>query len=179
MNQTPRTIRLDLTAIDHLYVDPAFSIRHPERSACSGVEQARRCLTSRRTRAAVQVHVVLDNPPSEEALEAALAAWPIRCQTLAQEHRQAAAAVRGAGRLALSIGLAIMVLCIAIAAAIDHFEPFPRLLNRLLEDGLIILGWVALWRPLDLLLFDGTAQLRHARIYEQLAESSVHVPAAG
>lgn len=68
-----------------------------------------------------------------------------------------------------------MVLCMALAAAADHFEPLPRLLNRLLEDGLVILGWVALWRPLDLLLFDGTAELRNAKIYDQLARATVEV----
>lgn len=175
MSHTLRTIRLELPTIEHLFVDPAFSVRHAERPARSGVEQAARCLKSHGRGTPVQVLVALDDPPTPDALDAAVAAWPLRCRTLAREHRQNAAAMRQAGRLALVLGLALMVLCMAIAAAATHFEPFPRLLNRLLEDGLIILGWVALWRPLDLLLFDGTAELRNARLYERLAESNIEV----
>lgn len=175
MSPTSRIIRLDLSSIEHLFVDSTFSIRHSNRSTCSGLEQARRVLASGGARTPVQVRVEVDEPPSVEAIDAALEAWPIRCRTLAQEHRQAAVALRAAGRLALVLGLAVMVLCMALAAAVDHFEPLPRLLNRLLEDGLVILGWVALWRPLDLLLFDGTAELRRARVYEELAGSTVEV----
>lgn len=175
MPQAPRTIHLDLPSIEHLFVDSDFSVRQPQRSTCSGLEQARRILASGGARAPVQVRAEVEESPSAEALGAALAAWPIRCRTLAQKHRQTAAALRAAGRLALVLGLAVMILCMAVAASLDHFEPLPRLLNRLLEDGLVILGWVALWRPLDLLLFDGTAELRRARVYEELAGSTLEV----
>ncbi|HMN95099.1 MAG TPA: hypothetical protein PKC43_01915 [Phycisphaerales bacterium] len=175
MPKATGTIRLDLASIEHLFVDCGFSARSPERSTCAGLEQARRRVASGAARAPAHVRVEVEEPATAEAIDAALAAWPIRCRTLAEEHRQAAAAMRAAGRLALVLGLAVMVLCTVFAAAIDHFEPLPRLLNRLLQDGLIILGWVSLWRPLDLLLFDGTAELRRARVYEALAGSTVDV----
>ena len=42
--------------------------------------------------------------------------------------------------------------------------PFPHL-ARLAEDSLIILGWVGVWGPLEILLYDRLAPIRQRRLY--------------
>jgi hypothetical protein len=46
---------------------------------------------------------------------------------------------------------------------------------RFVEEGLLIIGWVAMWRPLELLLYDWWPQLRRKRTYDNLACMRVEV----
>jgi hypothetical protein len=46
---------------------------------------------------------------------------------------------------------------------------------RLLEEGLLIVGWVAMWRPLELLLYDWWPLLRRKRTFENLSRMRVEV----
>jgi len=76
------------------------------------------------------------------------------------------------GRRSLAIGIAILVLCLLSA----HFgvralfeEPF----RRLLEESLLILGWVANWRPLEIFLYDWWPLVRRRDMYRRLANASV------
>ena len=41
---------------------------------------------------------------------------------------------------------------------------------EVLLEGLLVLGWVALWRPLEVLLFDQREARRHRQILKDLAE---------
>jgi len=75
----------------------------------------------------------------------------------------------------LRIALVLLALCLGTSAAMDAFEPLPRLLNRLFVEGLVIAGWVVLWRPLDTLIFDAGAPLVEARCFEHLASMAVEV----
>jgi hypothetical protein len=57
------------------------------------------------------------------------------------------------GRRSLAIGMAILVACLMSA----HFVVgliFEGPFKRLAEESLLILGWVANWRPLEIFLYD-------------------------
>lgn len=43
------------------------------------------------------------------------------------------------------------------------------------EEGLLILGWVAMWRPIELLLYDWRPQRRMQRTHQNLARMRVEV----
>ena len=40
--------------------------------------------------------------------------------------------------------------------------------SRIVDEGLLILGWVAMWKPLELLLYDWWPGLRKKRTYDFL-----------
>jgi hypothetical protein len=78
------------------------------------------------------------------------------------------------GRRFLAIGMTILVSCIVlsqIAAGNLAEGPF----RRLLEQGLPILGWVANWRPLEILLYDWWPLARRRDLYRRLANASVEI----
>ena len=78
------------------------------------------------------------------------------------------------GRRFLAIGMTILVSCIVLSqiAASNLAEgPF----RRLLEQGLPILGWVANWRPLEILLYDWWPLARRRDLYRRLATASVEI----
>lgn len=86
------------------------------------------------------------------------------------------------GRTSLVIGLAFLVLCLLMADMIAKVAAGTFL--SIVRESLTIGGWVAMWRPLQIFLYDWWPLTRRRRIYRNLGrahvrvvESSVHVGA--
>ena len=78
------------------------------------------------------------------------------------------------GRISLVIGLAFVALTVAatrLAAESWATTGFARIV----DESLLILGWVALWRPLEIFLYDWWPIRADARLYERLATMPVRV----
>ena len=75
------------------------------------------------------------------------------------------------GRAALVIGVMFLVVCITIRQLAFVVPAGP--IARILQEGLLILGWVAMWRPLQLLLYDWWPIRHRARLFARLAETRV------
>jgi hypothetical protein len=78
------------------------------------------------------------------------------------------------GRTALLIGLSVLAVCLAgsqLLAARFGAAPYARFL----EESLIILGWVANWKPLEIFLYDWWPLVRRRNLYRRLADASVEV----
>jgi hypothetical protein len=81
-------------------------------------------------------------------------------------------------RLALFIGILFLVSCEGLREIIRAFAappPQQGALLRMLEEGLLIIGWVAMWKPLELLLYDWWPIRAKRRVYEKLAKADVEV----
>ena len=78
------------------------------------------------------------------------------------------------GRISLAIGLATLVL-LALASEMSR-NMFPDApLGQILQDSLVIGGWVAMWRPLEMFLYDWWPIRADARLYDRLSEMPVRV----
>lgn len=77
------------------------------------------------------------------------------------------------GRVSLAIGTVVLALCLAIAGLIA--EPQLEGLGSLAAEGLLILGWVALWRPMEIFLYEWWPIAGRRRLYRRLAEAQVRV----
>jgi hypothetical protein len=76
------------------------------------------------------------------------------------------------GRLSLLIGLAFFAAASAVGEALSALvtrESFAGLLR----ESLVIGGWVALWRPLEIFLYDWWPVRAQARLYDRLAAMQV------
>jgi hypothetical protein len=78
------------------------------------------------------------------------------------------------GRRFLVIGIAILAACLLSA----HFlakrffeEPF----RGLVEESLLLLGWVANWRPIEIFIYDWQPIVRKRNLYRRLAAAKVDV----
>jgi hypothetical protein len=78
------------------------------------------------------------------------------------------------GRRALAVGLSILAASLVSIYLVSTHVPFPNL-ARLAEDSLIILGWVGVWGPLEILLYDRVPLIRRRRLYRRLASASVEI----
>ncbi|WP_296810943.1 hypothetical protein [Thiocapsa sp.] len=76
------------------------------------------------------------------------------------------------GRIYLLIGLFILLLSLVGAEAVIYlFGNRPSV--TLLAESLIILGWVANWKPLEIFLYDWWPIRRDARLFRRLAAARV------
>ena len=81
------------------------------------------------------------------------------------------------GWRSLAIGLVVLL---ASFAAIQYMSIAlsQSTAGRLMEQSLLILGWVANWRPLEIFLYDWWPIRRRIVLFRRLAEMSVKVQAA-
>lgn len=77
------------------------------------------------------------------------------------------------GRLSLLIGVGFLTLCLVGADALSAFESNTFL--RLLKESLLIGGWVAMWRPIQIFLYEWWPIVRKRRIYRNLGHAKIHV----
>ena len=80
------------------------------------------------------------------------------------------------GRAALVIGLVFLGLCLVASEAVNQWT--AGLATRLLGEGLLIVGWVALWRPLEIFLYEWWPIHRRLRVHQRLATAPVWIRAA-
>jgi hypothetical protein len=76
------------------------------------------------------------------------------------------------GRVSLLIGLAFLATATVTGEAVASLIRTPRYVS-LIQDSLIIGGWVALWRPLEIFLYDWWPIRDEARLYERLSQIDV------
>ena len=78
------------------------------------------------------------------------------------------------GQASLLIGIVFLATCFTGAELLDKFQPANRWL-QLLREGLVIAGWVAMWRPMEIYLYDWWPLRRRGRIFAKLSRMPVEV----
>lgn len=81
------------------------------------------------------------------------------------------------GRQSLLVGVAVLGSCVVLrefSLAVLGTEGVGRALN----EGLLILGWVANWRPLEIFLYDWWPLTRRRDLYKRLSRSTVLILAS-
>jgi hypothetical protein len=77
------------------------------------------------------------------------------------------------GRITLLVGLVFLFMCIALrqlVLAVGH-----GLAAQIADEGLYIVGWVVMWRPLEVFLYDWRPIRHRTRLYAKLARIPIIV----
>ncbi|ADE11791.1 hypothetical protein [Sideroxydans lithotrophicus] len=77
------------------------------------------------------------------------------------------------GRISMAIGLIFVSICLIAADYIGDLGPNAG--YRVARESLTIVGWVAMWRPLQIFLYDWWPILRKIRLYLKLGSAHVQV----
>ncbi|WP_247828979.1 hypothetical protein [Arthrobacter antioxidans] len=75
----------------------------------------------------------------------------------------------------LIFGLLFLALCLVLSSSVAALVVGPAWLNQFIVEGLIIVGWIALWHPIDLLLFERWPLRTELRKVERLRKGTVQV----
>jgi len=77
------------------------------------------------------------------------------------------------GRQSLAIGLMFLLACLALSNVLAGGA--EGTLPSLTREGFTIAGWVAMWRPMQIYLYDWWPVRRRERVYEKLSRMGVEV----
>lgn len=77
----------------------------------------------------------------------------------------------------LIIGLFVLVSCIGIAQSLVIPNP-PGPLG-ILREGIVIFGWVSIWKPIELILFDWYPLYEKLRLYKKLVKIEIDIRFSG
>ena len=76
-------------------------------------------------------------------------------------------------RLSLIVGLVFLAACLLLGQLIEKADSGSA--ARILTEGLTIVGWVAMWRPLEIALYDWWPLLEDQRRLRRLAQMRVRI----
>jgi len=127
------------------------------------------------------IHILVHLPADEAASAEGRGLAEALSHYFATQERTLAAELRELfriGRLSLAIGGAVLAVCLALAGLISDVMGLERL-SGFAGEGLLILGWVALWRPMEIFLYDWWPIARRRALYRRLAAAEVRVQANG
>jgi hypothetical protein len=79
------------------------------------------------------------------------------------------------GRIALLIGLLFLFVCIVLRQIL--LASPAGTISEIAAEGLLIVGWVAMWRPLEIFLYEWWPIRRRCLIFEKLSRIPVVVHA--
>jgi hypothetical protein len=77
------------------------------------------------------------------------------------------------GHSVLAIGLLFLASCLLLSGIATKLS--PRALADILREGLIIVGWVAMWKPLEIYLYDWWPLRKEWRDLQRLARMRVRL----
>ena len=78
------------------------------------------------------------------------------------------------GRISLAIGLCVLAAC-SMAGRLVSGLLGPGYLGGFFGEGLIILGWVANWRPIQIFLYDWWPLVRRRKLLRRLAKATIEI----
>ena len=78
------------------------------------------------------------------------------------------------GRQSLLIGVIVLAACVLTARAVT-IELGSETIGGILRESLIILGWVANWKPIEIFLYDWWPLARRRNLYRRLAAAIVEL----
>ncbi len=144
----------------------------------SGIDQLLDTMKARPRGAPHLKRIVLHLPPDEitpdlpQRLKAAIATY---CGVQERLSQQKVRDIRLQGRRALFIGFVVWALCLLFSTLSESVFSRYSLQGRLLGEGFLIAGWVSLWRPAELLLYDWWPFAHEAKLYARINAMDVTV----
>jgi ABC-type spermidine/putrescine transport system permease subunit I len=93
-----------------------------------------------------------------------------RAQASARELRE----LLRIGWRSLLIGVVVLVICL-VASQVAAKTIANTTVARVVEESLIIVGWVANWRPIEIYLYDWWPIVRRMRFFRRIAAAHVRV----
>ncbi|HEV7323873.1 MAG TPA: hypothetical protein VGN91_02280 [Bosea sp. (in: a-proteobacteria)] len=80
------------------------------------------------------------------------------------------------GRVGFLIGIGVLSFCLLLSWSLSQRfqEPFARVIS----ESFVIIGWVVIWRPAEIFLYDWLPLVRRRKLYHRLAEAVVTVRSA-
>lgn len=77
------------------------------------------------------------------------------------------------GRIAFLLGFLFLFICIGTRALLTAFIDKPFWM--IMAEGLNIIGWVAMWKPIQIYLYDWWTLFRKKKVYEKIRDIPIEI----
>lgn len=170
------TVTLQLSDIHNFFqtqeVDPFLGENIEE----SGIDQLMDTLKARPgrspsvTRIAIRLPAAAITPDLPQRTRAAIGAY---CRARIRLAEQKKRDIFLQARRAVPVGFFFWAFCLVMSLLFESIFGHEEILGRIFSEGFIITGWVGLWHPAELVLFDWRPYSRDIRLYQQIAAMEV------
>lgn len=180
--KTVQHISMKLGRLEELLTPPEpdpLSGQFEDRSGVDRILDVTRAHYTRRL-GSIEATLLVDEQPSaaerRKVDDALKALWRYQDGRLGEQ----LVTIRRDGLRALAKGCVFLLICMAISAVASNSTILPDIVQSLVSEGFIIAGWVALWLPMELLLYEWWPVSRDRKLYRMIAEMkySIEAPAA-
>lgn len=168
------TIEVNLNRLVQLFnsLDPSpFHERDLDQDAedyiVSSAEEA-----SRQHSLRLVIHLPVDQLPTPGEPDLATAVHHYFAYRESHERRRLRLLFRD-GRIALMIGLGFLLSCMLIRELAFSLGRGP--ISNIIGEGMLIIGWVAMWRPLEIFLYEWVPLRRRCQILAKLSSAPVTI----
>ena len=172
-------ITLHLDAPGQLFTVPEPDPFDPRVRFASGLETIVSELKPKALIRKVRTTIVLPSdqitPDAEARLREALTR---HCQYHVRQNRQDLISLRWQGIKALQNGIIFLGVCLLLSTLFENAEILPEWLRRFGGEGFLIAGWVSLWHPIEILLYEWWPFSRQIHIYESIMRMEIIVKEA-
>lgn len=174
----PAGVVLRLESLEQLLVAPPAAADGAHPLGQSGVDQIRQACMGYRALAEQPLAVEVRMPnalPDAASVERARIAVAAFCQAHQERLDARLRSVRLEARAALKVGFAFLAVCMMLSGLCDTLTVLPEFPRRLFREGFLIGGWVALWRPVELILYAWWPHVHERNVYRRMARMSLRV----
>lgn len=161
-------VRVDLASLRELFQAAEFDPLSGRPYADSGLD---RILNQVRPGPRGPIHATIVLPGRERSVDVEArtrAALQNYCDVRIEQKQNDKASLRHEGFATLWRGVLFLALCLFASRLLGDPKYLHHVIARFLDEGFIIAGWVALWYPLDVLLYEHWPLTREQRLYGQL-----------
>ena len=175
MSQPPAVIELQVDKVGQLFdtLDPMpFREKDLDREAEDFIVGWARELP-RNAPLHIRVHVPEAEAASDHAKDLRLAIgryFSYRVEVLGRDLTE----LFRMGRYSLFVGLVVLVICV-MGGQLAAKDLVTGQFGAAVYEGLIILGWVANWRPIEIFLYDWWPIVRHRKLLQRLARADISI----
>jgi hypothetical protein len=169
-------IELELNTCRQLFEAPELDPLNGVVDDRSGIEQILDELKAKPAPRAIQVTCsVADEHYSKNWAAECRTALAGYCSARIRQLARDQAAIFRKGVRALQIGLVFWGGCLLLSIFFFAMENLPPFISHFLGEGFLIAGWVALWYPTEILLFERWELARERRYYERLQNVTLQI----
>lgn len=168
------TISLALDDLNQLFEEPDFTPFIERKLYKAGIDYIYDELKSLSLNQRTQATIFLPAAQLEsDTLEKVRAAIHRYCAFEMNQNRLELSLLRWQGRKALKNGLIFLAICLIVSATVESIDLGSEFLHRFISEGLIIVGWVSLWRPAEIFLFEWWPFYRDNQLMRHIAEMDI------
>jgi hypothetical protein len=175
-----RDVGIALREIAELVVVPEFDPLGGQFETRSGVERILdhlRSVDGANKVDALRASIALERQPSPDELARVRTALAGLCAQRDRELAEQTVTVRRDGTRALGKGLIFMLICMLISALAREASFLHEIVSSLISEGFVIAGWVALWHPTELLLYEWWPISRDRQLYRLVSQMEIAIAA--